>query len=445
VIVRGWIFVAPGGDDAAAPEAPFASRGEAARRPLATVQAAIGRAGPGVAVLLRAGDYRENVTIKHEVSRRDGARVALRALREDAPLVIAGADGLDARGAPRARILGAARQSTLLIFGMSHIKFHNLGIEGIEGLGSEHDEAPVKFIGAAGDVAPEHAAGWLELRRCRLAGAGTDAIKVGKARHVRIVGCSFDVEVRESMIDFVSVLDSAVLDCEFAGSAKDGAGAKAASGRIAWSGNVFRYRGRRFGETGYKDAAIMIGGLGFSRQTREMPPDRWNVECFDSVARHNLFGGEFEHAVALWGAKRCLVERNFIVHRGAPGRPRGPLHAWRVEVAKSAPWRNQAVAWTAEGISPAPDDLGYAQNTGNVLLNNWYPPGGGHARGFGAGKAARRSREDPREAGAVIIGEQEADEARWRALVGPIGPARHDPDLIHELLGLPRPDGRSGI
>jgi hypothetical protein len=430
--VSRWIAVAPSGSDEGGAEAhasPLAALGQ----PLATLDAALRRAVPGTGILLREGEYRENLML----TGRDTP--ALRRLGPEAPLVILGIDGLDAEGRPRARLLGRERRSTIYIAGISHVRLHNLEVGGAAGLGEERDEAPIKFIGAAGDVLPEQAGGWLEVAGCRIAGEGVDAIKAGKGQRLRVIGCRFDVNVRESMVDYVSVIDSEVRNCEFDGHAQDGAAAKGASGRILWDGNIFRYSGNYCCAIGWQSPAITIGGISWSQVTRDMAPDRWNVECYDSVARRNLFAGAFENAVVFWGARDCLVEQNFVAHSGAPGRPWGARYAWRSNTAPSYPWRNQwsphvedpSLTWPqARELAPAIEKLGYAPSSGNVVRDNTYAAGKAYAPGFSKNAAEG---EKPN----VVEGTRLATEAEWRAEVGPIGVAAYDATAIYAELGLP--------
>lgn len=436
---RGWIAVAPGGSDAAASAAPHGAPEAALAQPLATLAAALGRAGPGDAILLREGHYAENLEIRAATGRQDPAGPTLRALSAEAPLHILGLDGFDAAGRPRSSLAGAEARSTILAVGISHLRIHNLEILGHPDLLQARDEAPVKFIGAPGDAPPEAAAGWLTLAGCRIGGAGTDGVKAGKARHLSITGCSFDMAARSSMIDFVTVLDAQIRNCAFLGRAKDGASAKGASGRILWEANVFGYEADPCCGLGWRDPAITIGGIGWSRTDRDMPPDRWNVECFDSIARRNLFAGAFEHAVILWGARNCRVEENFVAHLGAPGRGRGPRHAWRAQTAPSYPWRNQWMAHAHGADLDWPrvqalgggrlDRLGHAPSGGNRIAGNTFAAGAGLAQGFSA------EARDP-AAPNVVLPSAEGSEAAWRAAHGPVGPDPAAHGAIYAELGL---------
>ena len=268
--VTAWIAVATTGDDAAAEQAPHATPDAALARPVRTIQAAIRRAVPGTAVLVREGLYVENLDVSPKGGLQSGRGFELLLLTAEQPLRIVGIDGFDADGRPRARVEGAEALSTIFVNGVSHVKLHNLEIAGRIGLGSERDEAPIKFIGGRDEVAPEDAAGWLEVAGCWIVGEGVDAIKAAKGQGLRVAGCRFDVVVPELMVDFVSILDSEVRDCEFDGQAKDGASAKGASGRIVWDGNVFRYSGYYCCAIGWRDPAITIGGISWSG---------WSVTC----------------------------------------------------------------------------------------------------------------------------------------------------------------------
>ncbi len=434
----GWIVVSPRGDDTVAQAAPHSELSGAKAQPLATVQAAIRRSGPGAVVLVEAGVYRENVSIAQRET-PDGWRGGLGAVTAKSPLLIVGADGFGEDGKPKARIVGADTTSTVFVNGISHVKLHNLWISGHGEANGEEDEAPIKFVGGGEALPPSKSAGWFTVSGCRVDGRGRDAMKVAKGRHLEVIGCHFDVTVPESMIDFVSVRESRVQNCLFLGQAKDGASAKAASGKILWEGNVFRYTGLYCCAIGWQDPAIMIGGIGWSRERRAMPPDHWNVECFDSVARRNLIAGAFEHAVILWGARDCRVEGNFVAHTGAPGRFVSPQFAWRSETAPSYPWRNQwqehaseaheTWAQTREAHTPKLDQLGFAISAGNLIRGNVLSADRGFKTGF-----SKRS-EDPANPNR-IVDERRGTEAEWLASVGPIGPSAHDAQAIYRKLGL---------
>jgi len=104
----------------------------------------------------------------------------LQLLTAEQPLQIVGVDGFGVDGRPRARLEGAEALSTIFVNGVSHVKLHNLEIAGRKGLGSERDEAPIKLIGGRDEIAPEDAAGWLDVDGCWIVGEGVDAIKAAK-------------------------------------------------------------------------------------------------------------------------------------------------------------------------------------------------------------------------------------------------------------------------
>lgn len=440
-MISGWIGVAPNGDDRQAASAPHDTVSDALARPLGSVQTAVGRAGPGVAILLREGVYRENVLISGAAGRIDNDGPALRRLKGEAPLVLLGIDGMDGNGRPRARLVGARPESTLFVTSLGHVRVANIEVAGVEGMGVDGDHAPVKFIGGPGNQPLTQAATDFTLEGCRIVGGGRDGLKVGRARRVTVAGCVFDATLRESMIDFVTVRDSVVRDCAFRGVAMSGATAKGASGRLLWRGNDFDYSAQCCAQPGWADPPIMIGGIGHSRAERRIEPDYWNVECFDSLACENLLAGDVEYAAVVWGGHDNRIERNYVAHRGAPDRMGWPLYAWKCLRSPSSPWRNQWLphagggedAWrnVSEDARRQLRALGAAVSLRNVFAANRLDPEGGHARGF--------AKNDPPDAQSNRIEDETYGSLEaWRAEVGGIGPIRHNQTAIHDELGLGR-------
>ena len=65
---QSWIAVAPDGDDTAGAISPHPEPASALARPMRNVQSAVSVARPGTTILVREGEYRENIELKFGTS-----------------------------------------------------------------------------------------------------------------------------------------------------------------------------------------------------------------------------------------------------------------------------------------------------------------------------------------------------------------------------------------
>jgi hypothetical protein len=178
-VPSSYIFVSPVGDD---------RNVGSEHSPLATIQAAVNRAEPSTAIMVRAGDYYENITLP-----RSGTA--------DSPIWLISADG---RGEAHIHPVDQYR-ATIVGRGTDNIVIRDFAIDGADHRsGIEFTQAGHDFTNLVENITIEGNA---------ILNVGLDGIKIAQAEHVNVIG-NLVVGGREEGIDFTTVWNATVAQNE---------------------------------------------------------------------------------------------------------------------------------------------------------------------------------------------------------------------------------------
>ena len=157
-------------------------------RPLGSIQEAADRAVPGTAVLVREGEYHENVKIA-----RSGT--------EEAPIWFVSVDGSE-----KARVIPTNDDvATFLGRGTDNIVIKDFAIEGADNRsGIEFTQSGIDFTNLVKNIVIEGNA---------IYGAGIDGIKIAQTENIKIIG-NLISGGREEGIDFVTVWNATIAQNE---------------------------------------------------------------------------------------------------------------------------------------------------------------------------------------------------------------------------------------
>lgn len=225
-----YIWVSPEGSDTAT---------GSQSSPVKTIQEAVNRAKPGTAVMVKAGIYTENVTI-----RNSGA--------EDLPIQIISADG---RG--KAQLLPAdGTKDTLRIGGVDHIVVDGMKIVGPA---SEDDNAVHVHVNLPEFDPPRH----ITLKNNDITALGGDGIKVSKAEYITVLNNRISGSTgNEEGIDFVGVHHGVIGHNEVKGTRKNPVNVKGGSYDILIEGNYIDGAGTHgLGIGGYTEEQFFWPGF----------------------------------------------------------------------------------------------------------------------------------------------------------------------------------------
>jgi hypothetical protein len=243
--------------------------------PLSSIQAAVDRATPGTAIMVKAGTYEENLNLS-----------GLRG-NPGEPIVLVSADGPQA-----AKIVGGPKAATITGHGISNVGIYDFHVVANAGKG---DIGGFKLWGPW-----ENPAENLVVAGNLITGKGQDGFKLfGGAKNNLVLGNTIDGEWRQEAIDNVSVEDTVYAYNTVRGSAGHTAiTMKAGSRDMQVIGNDIDI------DAG---TAVFVGGMGNSRLSRSFP-DYWegfeakNVavegNSIDANAKSVSFIGATESSVA---------------------------------------------------------------------------------------------------------------------------------------------------
>lgn len=278
------LWVAPGGDDGA----------EGTRaRPLRSITEAVGRAGPGTAILVREGTYVENVELD-----RGGT--------ETAPLWLVSADG---PGAAHLRPADPAL-STVYGFGERNIVIHGFRIDAGEANGIHLGMAGTDFGRTVANIV---------IQANHVSGAGADGIKVSQGDNIHVLD-NVVAGAGDQGIDFVAV-NHAVID------GNDISGVTGVAGLFVKGGST----GVRVSCNRIRDVdvdGLLVGGW---TETRWMRPGFDGYEARRVVAEGNTVSGTGKRPLNILGA----VEVRVVGNRLGGGSDQHPV----VNVGPGPPWR----------------------------------------------------------------------------------------------------------
>ena len=162
----------------------FDSNDGSSSSPLATIQAAADRAAPGTAVLVRAGEYRENIKIPSSGT-------------EDQPIWFVSVDGAgEANVKPQDQNL-----ATFLGRGTDNIIIKDFAIDGADNRsGIEFTQSGVDFTNLVKNIVIEGNI---------IYDAGIDGIKIAQTENIQVIGNKISGG-REEGIDFVTVWNATI-------------------------------------------------------------------------------------------------------------------------------------------------------------------------------------------------------------------------------------------
>jgi Ca2+-binding RTX toxin-like protein len=254
--------------------------------PLKSIQAAVNKATPGTAIMVKGGTYNESLNL----SGLHGTK--------DKPIVLASADGQGA-----AKIVGGSSAATITANGISNVAIQDFHVVSNTNSG---DMGGFKIWGPWSNP-PKN----LLISGNTITGKGTDGFKLFQgANNVLVVGNKINGNWRQEAIDNVSVENVVYAHNTITGSAKNtGITIKAGSRDVELVGNTFDLSSK---------VGIFVGGHGNSRLNREFP-NYWkgfeakNVQVHDNVVTGKATG----KSLVFVGSNNSTVEGNHLA--GAVG------------------------------------------------------------------------------------------------------------------------------
>lgn len=268
---KSYLWVSPNGSD---------SNNGSEGAPLRTVQAAVDRAVPGTAVMLKAGAYVENVEI-----RKDGA--------VDAPIWLVSADGQGA-----ARLIARDNGQTVL-------RAHGEDNWIIKGLQVEGGANGIQFS-MSGHLAAAGAQG--ETRNVVIQDniirnvAGADGIKISQAQNFAIVGNRIEGGVGQEGIDLVYTRNSVVSHNTIMNTGGlAGITVKAGSSDVKVAHNYLK---------GLATDGILVGG--FSTDQGKVWPNGVNYEARNITVEYNEIHNVGKRAVNVLDGNDSVIRNNWF-------------------------------------------------------------------------------------------------------------------------------------
>ncbi|HSK40665.1 MAG TPA: right-handed parallel beta-helix repeat-containing protein [Arenibaculum sp.] len=260
------------------PQGNNANKGDAGS-PLKTIQAAVDKAAPGTAIMVKAGTYKGSV----DLGGLHGT--------PDKPIKLISADGQGA-----AKIVGSTGKAAIQAYKISNVGIHDFEVVSNTTSGDIGGmkiwgpwDSPARNIVISGNI---------------VTGKGTDGIKLfNGAKDVLVIGNTIKGNWRQEAIDNVSVEDTVFAYNTIKGTAKNsGITMTAGSRNIELFGNDIDLTAA---------VGIYVGGHGNSRLNRSFP-DYWegfeakNIHVHDNVIGKNITG----RSLAFVGANNSTVEKN---------------------------------------------------------------------------------------------------------------------------------------
>jgi Ca2+-binding RTX toxin-like protein len=265
-----YIWVSPTGNDAG---------GGAEGDPLKTIQAAVNKATPGTAIMVKAGTYGENLNL-------GGLHGT-----PDHPIVLMSADGPQA-----AKIVGGPSAAAVTAYGISNVGIYDFHVVANAG---EGDIGGFKIWGPW-----ENPAHNLVVAGNLITGKGQDGFKLfGGAKDCVVVGNTIDGAWRQEAVDNVSVEDTVYAYNTLRGSAGyTGITMKAGSRNIEVIGNDIDI------DAG---TGVFVGGYGNSRLSRSFPEYWEGFEAKNITVEGNSINANGK-SVTFIGANSSTVEGNHL-------------------------------------------------------------------------------------------------------------------------------------
>ncbi len=294
-VASNVIWVSVGGSD---------RNSGSATSPVKTIQHAIEIATPGTTIMVKAGTYVENVQISGSVNAQ------LKNLTADKPLAIVSADG------PGAAVIEGADKSglvsTVYTIAMSHMTIDGFHIvSNVSRQLGANDGGPLKVIGNPDVTDPSVG---VVIENNTFSGTGVSMLKVTCTEGALIANNSFEGTVHQNFIDMVTVWDTTIVSNDFIGQAWLGITMKNGSHDNLVQHNYFDFENHSGKAT---QTGILVGGVGYSRETRDPLPDEFNgYEARNISVIENVFAGQSDFGVMFQGGVESLVQGNVFANAG---------------------------------------------------------------------------------------------------------------------------------
>ncbi|MEM7797009.1 MAG: right-handed parallel beta-helix repeat-containing protein, partial [Cyanobacteria bacterium P01_C01_bin.118] len=286
-------------------------------RPGESIQKAINQATPGTIIRVKAGTYREALSLKDDDVKDSNTT-------PDKPIVLISDDG---PGKAIIKPPNGTQEPTLFL------RLGNTVVEGFQLLGTadfDRDNAPLKIGSEEGNIL---------IKDNYIKSSAEDVIKVFISKNISFIGNTLDTGeterwkssipddnyLQDSAIDIVHVENVTIAHNDFIGHVATGITMKTGTHNVDISNNHFAGK--------YLDGAIKIGGRGDSFRDKDPWFELPTAEAEDIRVVNNVIEGEYHwgRVFQLRGGQNSIIEGNLIA-------PKSGTKLYLSEQSSSSDW-----------------------------------------------------------------------------------------------------------